>query len=176
MTSTEPPFTKFISTSHEHEQVLPSTCSSVSLSSSSLYDHNHNHTSNNKKSNNQVFFEHLSSDIGKINLIEKENERYHGSDELLTVDSVLLVSDKHQNAPVKYGELIVLGYNGCISPNLLNESKINVINSAANTNNSANMNRRKSKYVLNCRDKPNGVKPATQHIVQSSQEADVREF
>jgi hypothetical protein len=56
------------------------------------------------------------------------------------------------SASIKYGELVVLGYNGAI-----------------NSNNP----RRKSKYALKRRETPNGVKPTSQHVLQSPQEADV---
>ncbi|CAF0998289.1 unnamed protein product [Brachionus calyciflorus] len=53
---------------------------------------------------------------------------------------------------IKYGELVVLGYNGGLK--------------------NSNQSRRKSKFVLNRRDLPNGVKPCSQHVLQTQQEAD----
>lgn len=63
---------------------------------------------------------------------------------------------------IKYGELIVLGYNGCIGNG-----------TSSGHNQFVNSSRRKSKFILKSRDKPNGVKPATQHVLQTSQEVDV---
>ncbi len=64
---------------------------------------------------------------------------------------------------IKYGELIVLGHNGYIKNSDSNSNKINCASS-----------RRKSKFSLKIRDKPNGVKPWSQHIFQNNQEANVR--
>lgn len=79
-------------------------------------------------------------------------------------------SDKNNSDYIKYGELIVLGYNGYINPitaNLSSFIKMNDLN---------NINRRKSKYILKRRDKANGVKPFSQHNCQSFQEVNVRYF
>uniref|UniRef100_A0A2D4II72 Pellino FHA domain-containing protein n=1 Tax=Micrurus lemniscatus lemniscatus TaxID=129467 RepID=A0A2D4II72_MICLE len=54
-------------------------------------------------------------------------------------------------APVKYGELIVLGYNGSL-PN-------------------GDRGRRKSRFALFKRPKANGVKPSTVHIACTPQAA-----
>uniref|UniRef100_V9KMN3 E3 ubiquitin-protein ligase pellino-like 2 n=2 Tax=Callorhinchus milii TaxID=7868 RepID=V9KMN3_CALMI len=51
--------------------------------------------------------------------------------------------------PVKYGELIVLGYNGSL-PN-------------------GDRGRRKSRFALYKRPKPNGVKPSTVHVISTPQ-------
>jgi hypothetical protein len=109
-------------------------------------------------------FEKLNSDMNKMNLVDKENV---ASSQHETCDMARL-DEKDQDTSTKYGELIVLGYNGCIGVNSFNDPK--ALNPGY-TNNS--MSRRKSKYILKSRDKPNGVRPATQHIVQSSQEAEV---
>lgn len=58
-------------------------------------------------------------------------------------------------APVKYGELIVLGYNGSL-PN-------------------GDRGRRKSRFALFKRPKANGVKPSTVHIACTPQAAKVRQ-
>jgi hypothetical protein len=67
----------------------------------------------------------------------------------------------------KYGELIVLGYNGCINQLALASA------SGAKQNVPNNANRRKSKYILKRRDKANGVKPSSQHTCQNPQELSV---
>ncbi|EDL88365.1 similar to Pellino protein homolog 2 (Pellino 2) (predicted), isoform CRA_a [Rattus norvegicus] len=51
--------------------------------------------------------------------------------------------------PVKYGELVVLGYNGAL-PN-------------------GDRGRRKSRFALYKRTKANGVKPSTIHVVSTPQ-------
>lgn len=95
----------------------------------------------------------------------------NNSTELNTNNLFPKLSNKENNnqtpSPVKYGELIVLGYNGCISNQQSSKS------SASGSNSTQNSSRRKSKYILKSRDKANGVKPTSQHILQSSQEVDV---
>lgn len=156
---------KFISI-ETSDQILPSTCSSMSLCNSSIfYDANQQIMTSSQT--NQ-----LSTDLNKISLSggDKENEnliqqKFNAS----STKSSVISQDTSDYSSVKYGELIVLGYNGCISSTLLNES-----NKLSNDiNNNSNVNRRKSKYILKSREKANGVRPSTQHIVQSSQEADV---
>lgn len=55
--------------------------------------------------------------------------------------------------PVKYGELVVLGYNGAL-PN-------------------GDRGRRKSRFALYKRTKANGVKPSTIHVVSTPQASKV---
>ena len=62
-----------------------------------------------------------------------------------------------------YGELVVLGHNGCIN-----------LNSSSNVKSSVTSSRRKSKFQLNMREISNGLKPSTQHNCQSSDELNVR--
>lgn len=65
----------------------------------------------------------------------------------------------------KYGELIVLGNNGCLK-------NIETAQSAESKS-SFSSTRRKSKFILKTRDKPNGVKPFTQHNCLSSNDINV---
>lgn len=67
----------------------------------------------------------------------------------------------------KYGELVVLGYNGCIDKHFPYQSSKSHSNHCI-----ANSSRRKSKFVLSKRDKANGVRPATQHNCQTTQEVE----
>ncbi|XP_053375046.1 protein pellino-like [Mercenaria mercenaria] len=57
------------------------------------------------------------------------------------------MSSSQQQQPVKYGEIIILGYNGHLPQ--------------------GNKGRRKSKYALYRRPKANGVKPFRKHIVKN---------
>lgn len=64
--------------------------------------------------------------------------------------------------PIKYGELVVLGYNGCINhPSVTDD-----------TPKSSNVfsKRRRSKFILQPRDKPTGVKPAQQFNCHNKQD------
>jgi hypothetical protein len=70
--------------------------------------------------------------------------------------------NNNNNNNIKYGELIVLGHNGYIKNSDSNSNKINCASS-----------RRKSKFSLKIREKPNGVKPCSQHNFQNNQEANV---
>lgn len=88
---------------------------------------------------------HLDANNNITNLYPKINEK--------ALEQREGESRRMNATSIKYGELVVLGYNGSIS----------------NTTSP----RRKSKFMLKRRDLPNGVKPASQHFVQSSQEADV---
>jgi hypothetical protein len=169
MTSTVEASSKLaLSLNNDNEQILPSTCSSsVSLSNSSmLFESNH-------------YFDKLNMDMNKLNVADKENEAAvvqnvcgsgsssssSGRSQKHDALELAKLEELSASTSTKYGELIVLGYNGCIgSPDT---------NSAIVGANNSNMSRRRSKYVLKSRDKPNGVRPATQHTVQSSQEADV---
>ena len=67
-----------------------------------------------------------------------------------------LVQQQEYNKNIKYGELIVLGHNGSIKAEDLGKSS-----------------RRRSKFSLQIKDKPNGVKPYIQHNCQSSNEVNV---
>jgi hypothetical protein len=183
MTSTE---SKFLSSpnneneinnhnNNNNQNIVPkSTCSSISFSSSSiLFDSNlnsimsHNDTqSSSLFNNNQIMNSNLLVNHNNQNY----NNNHHNSNKdlnnlffeklnLETNNEMYLNQQQISSNSIKYGELIVLGYNGCINAT---DPKL-----SANT-------RRKSKYVLKPRSEPNGVKPSTQHFVQSSQEADVR--
>lgn len=115
----------------------------VSMANTRLH---HHHNNNNNHHNYRP--EKLSTSTNNLYNIKNEQE------------------SKCEEESVKYGELIVLGYNGCISQSSYTSSSLIRVNG---TNNAAN--RRKSKYILKRREKPNGVRPATQHNCQSSQEA-----
>jgi hypothetical protein len=176
MTSTTEPAapSKFVLSLNEQDLVLlPSTCSSnsVSLSNSSIqFESPH-------------FFDKLSSDINKLNLLDKENSNSNKNEQQQTNtnQSDTCITGKVDerdlmDTSTKYGELIVLGYNGCIGVGSSSSNDPPRSNLAGYNNNNSNINsmsRRKSKYIIKSRDKPNGVRPATQHIVQSSQEAEV---
>ena len=62
-----------------------------------------------------------------------------------------------------YGELVVLGHNGCISSNPSSQAKSSITSS-----------RRKSKFQLSMKESPNGLKPSTKHNCLSSDELNVR--
>lgn len=120
--------------SNESNPSTSTTASSGSYSTSSSFTDSGSHLDAN---NNSC---HINHDLfPKL----KETEKFSTPTETRRINAT----------SIKYGELVILGYNGSI-PN-------------------SNSPRRKSKFVLKRRDLPNGVKPASQHFVQSSQEADV---
>lgn len=106
------------------------TASSASYSTSSSFTDSGSHLDSNNNNVNNILYPKLKAPDQK----EGETRRMNATS-------------------IKYGELVVLGYNGSI--------------------NNSTSPRRKSKFMLKRRDLPNGVKPASQHFVQSSQEADV---
>uniref|UniRef100_A0A8B9RNC8 Pellino E3 ubiquitin protein ligase 1b n=1 Tax=Astyanax mexicanus TaxID=7994 RepID=A0A8B9RNC8_ASTMX len=66
------------------------------------------------------------------------------------------ISTSSTKVPIKYGELIVLGYNGSL-PN-------------------GDRGRRKSRFALSKRPKANGVKPSTVHVACTPQAAKVNSY
>lgn len=79
-----------------------------------------------------------------------------------TKDTINSLKD---NNTVKYGELVVLGYNGCITQPIKPEEI-----SKQKTSYSINSKRRKSKFQLEAKDKPSGVKPSTQYNCHTKQD------
>jgi hypothetical protein len=82
---------------------------------------------------------------------------------------------------VKYGELIVLGYNGCIGQTGSSGSgggSGGVMSRALLKQNGGSLDtgRRRSKFVLKLRETPNGVKKHSQHILPPEQVDVSREY
>lgn len=76
------------------------------------------------------------------------------------------VSKKNNSDVVKYGELVVLGHNGCISQTVTCDE----IMSQKKNSGSIFSNRRKSKFLLESKEKPTGVKPSAQFNCHNKQD------
>ena len=127
----------------------------------------------NRNSNNEFKIIEKENILNSCKKISNSSNDLDNVNKNYLVDTNLFSSNyscsnkNNANESIKYGELIVLGYNGCINPASMN------LSSSIKMNDLNNINRRKSKYILKRKEKPNGVKPATQHNCQSFQEINV---
>jgi len=136
-------------------------------SSSAIYDSNHKNNINN---NACSFFKSSNGNLNSTNA-EKENNKHLKlanmfNNEFNNNDVTKRQATEPACNSIKYGELIVLGYNGCIT----NMKTGNAMHDPCHSYHSS---RRKSKFSIKRRDKPNGVKPAFQFTCKSSQEVNV---
>jgi hypothetical protein len=81
------------------------------------------------------------------------------------------VQKKDAVTPVKYGELVILGYNGCIAQPTKCDEVLNLHRSG-----SVYSKRRKSKFILQAKERPSGVKPSAQFNCHSKQDLNVSGF
>jgi hypothetical protein len=135
-------------------------------SSSAIYDSNHK---TNHRNNIANIFKSSNSNLNCTN-VEKENNRHlklaNMFNNELSNDATKRQGAEPSSNSIKYGELIVLGYNGCIT----NTKTGSAMHDPCHSYHSS---RRKSKFSIKRRDKPNGVKPAFQYTCKSSQEVNV---
>jgi hypothetical protein len=134
--------------------------STASISTSSFDPNNINHNNHNSSSKSQS----LSHTSEKLKTIPPSGE------------AKCKDKERKDSKQIKYGELVVLGYNGSIhahnsKPNNdylrsmssgHNSSCSSSNNSLVATNPSLHSSRRKSKFSVMSRDQANGVKPSTQ--------------
>ncbi len=126
----------------------------------------------NKKINNHSNNLVLKSSNSNLNCIssDKENDRHLKLANMFNHDvNRKQAAETTSNSTLKYGELIVLGYNGCIT-------NMKTGHGMHDPCHSYHSSRRKSKFSIKRRDKPNGVKPAFQFTCKSSQEVNVNCF
>lgn len=163
----------------------PSSLSSNSLSGNSIqFDSNNNYLKIDSQGRMSMHIprakEKENSNLN-VNSPRQEQQRSSSKTALNANSNSIEINNNSNKDTVKYGELIVLGYNGCINNHpaslfSMNDNKANTNANLFNNLNNFNSTRRKSKFVLKARDKPNGVKPAQQHNCQSSLEVNVCQF
>lgn len=153
------------SSSTTHSSSPSSSCSAINASSNSTSTTTQIPTVSSTSSSVTSLSSDSSSCQQQLN--KKLNKENLAKNLVLTTPAVVSPPqpNTHLSKSIKYGELILLGHNGCINPANSIQSKINCSSS-----------RRRSKFVLKMRDKPNGVKPCSQHSCQTNQEVNVSKF
>lgn len=95
--------------------------------------------------------------------INKKYQRSEKENHFKKTDDARVPQAINKGDVIKYGELVVLGYNGCINQPSRSDDPSKAIFSK----------RRKSKFMLQAKEKATGVKPSMQFNCHSKQDLNV---